>query len=366
MDMGRAAVGLLGACLAFGLPTLPAGAAASGRTLGFVLTNFAPAHDPGPNDCPMGPAQTPQQMYLATAKLDPAERQRLLRPENGRELIQRAIKGPNGEDLCRVPEAVLHPPLNIVEGEVANGLDLDGAIDGQAAPGTCAHRPFTSPAGEAGIDNQQYRAIGCIGFYRQGDYARLINSFMAGGEFTFVLELRGVDDLRNDDDVEVGLYNSRDPVFTDAAGKILPHASMRVAPDSKYRNEMRGRIVDGVLTTEPADIHLFFSQAAAPAEYEFKAARFRLTVAPDGTLRGLMGAYRSLDNIKKGGGTAGGAAVIGMDCPAYHAALRQLADGYPDPATGLCTALSVAHHVAAVPAFIVHETARSQSAEAGR
>lgn len=340
------------------LPAL-ATASGSGETLGFVLTDFAPAHNPGPGDCPKGAAQTPQQMYLATTKLPEAEKRRLLLPENGRELTRRAIRGPNDEDLCRSPNAVDHPPIHTVESKVAVGLDLDGAADGKATAGSCAHESFTSPSGEPGIDNQQYRAIGCIGFYRQGDYARLINSFMAGGEFTLVMEVRGIDDRRNDDDVEVGFYNSTDPVFTDAAGNVLPHASLRVTDDAKYRTILRGRIKDGVLTTEPAELRLGFSQAAAPAEYEFKAARLRLELGADGTAKGLLGAYRTLANIQAGGSNAGGASVIGMDCPGYHKALRLLADGMPDPQTGQCTAISVAHHVVGIPAFVVHRKAQS-------
>jgi hypothetical protein len=356
---------LVSAALAAWMPSTVR-SAESGRTLGFVLTDFAPAHNPGPGDCPQGPAQTPQQMYLATTSLPEDERRRLLLPENGRELTGRAIRGPKGEDLCRVPEAVTHPPIHTVESKIGVGLDLDGAADGQAPPGTCAHESFTSPAGERGIDNQQYRAIGCIGFYRQGDYARLINSFMTGGEFTILIEITGVDDLRNDDAVEIGIYNSKDPVFTDAAGKVLPHASLRIADGAKSPNVLHGHIKDGVLTTEPGEIRLGFSQAAAPAEYIFKAARFRLELDGESGLKGLMGGYRTLANIQGGGSSAGAGAVIGMDCPGYQAALRLLADGFPDPETGKCTAISVAHHVEGIPAFVIHPkpVATSRSADA--
>ena len=340
------------------------------RTLGFVLTDFGPALDPGgADDCPNGPAQTPQQMYLATAGLTAQEKQRLLRPENGRELLQLATKGPNGVDLCRAPETVTHLPLNIIEGKTAVGLDLDGAPDGGVSQGTCAHDQFVSPDGKHGIDNQFYRAIGCVRFYGQGDYARLVNSFMAGGEFTIVMELRGVDDLHNDRDVEVGIYNSSDPAFTDSNGHILPDSSLRVVVDAKYHNELRGRIVDGVLTTEPADIRLGFSQAAKPSEYYFRAARFRLELRKDGTIGGLMGAYRDVENIQAVFAThgAGAAAVTSLDCPGLHAALVRVADGYRDSRTGRCTAVSVAHHVEGIPAFVVHPSlpAAGPSARAG-
>jgi hypothetical protein len=42
------------------------------------------------------------------------------------------------------------------------------------------------------------------------------------------------------------------------------------------------------------------------------------------------------------------------DCPAIYRASKALADGYPDPQTGQCTALSTAMTLEALPAFIVH------------
>ena len=42
------------------------------------------------------------------------------------------------------------------------------------------------------------------------------------------------------------------------------------------------------------------------------------------------------------------------DCPAVIEASRRLADGYPDPKTGNCTALSTSMDFDAQPAFILH------------
>ena len=43
-----------------------------------------------------------------------------------------------------------------------------------------------------------------------------------------------------------------------------------------------------------------------------------------------------------------------FSCPALNVAARKLADGYPDPATGQCTALSSAFNIRAYAAFIQH------------
>ena len=45
------------------------------------------------------------------------------------------------------------------------------------------------------------------------------------------------------------------------------------------------------------------------------------------------------------------------NCPAIYAAAHEQADGYPDPKTGRCTALSSAFNFSVVSAFIVHPQA---------
>ena len=42
-------------------------------------------------------------------------------------------------------------------------------------------------------------------------------------------------------------------------------------------------------------------------------------------------------------------------CPALYTAAKELADGYPDPKTGDCTAISSAFKFDALPAFVLHE-----------
>jgi hypothetical protein len=46
--------------------------------------------------------------------------------------------------------------------------------------------------------------------------------------------------------------------------------------------------------------------------------------------------------------------------------MKKLADGYRDPKTGQCTALSTAYQIEAVPAFLIHPDNDAQTAEAPR
>jgi hypothetical protein len=127
----------------------------------------------------------------------------------------------------------------------------------------------------------------------------------------------------------------------------------------------KGKIVNGVVVTEPIDLRLNMEWAVggergASEEYDMRRARFRLELLPDGGLKGLMGAYQDIDNVYSLFRTvgAGVSAVAGVDCAAEYKALEAMADAYPDPETGQCRAVSLAYEVEGVPAFVLHPGTR--------
>jgi hypothetical protein len=59
------------------------------------------------------------------------------------------------------------------------------------------------------------------------------------------------------------------------------------------------------------------------------------------------------------------AEMIGYDCPTFAQAVKRYADGFKDPKTGQCTALSTAFNIEAIPAFVIHpEDAKKTAAAA--
>ena len=131
---------------------------AQAQTLGFVVTqwNTAMYETLFMDECPEGPAPGNYEIWESSVT-----------PEKRRSYPERLItqlrhvnyRGPNGEDVCAEPTSVQDPPLRIVEGKYAFGLNLDGNQDGAATPSTCAHGNFTGLNGEVGIDNQMYRLL---------------------------------------------------------------------------------------------------------------------------------------------------------------------------------------------------------------
>ncbi|HMP56219.1 MAG TPA: hypothetical protein PKD92_06585 [Novosphingobium sp.] len=344
-----------------GLPPVPAGG-----ELGFLVDRFTLPLIPGLEPCPDGLAPTVREAYVK--QLDPVERERLLRAENEEELTRRWkawTAGPGGANICTNPDMFPDRPLiPTVRHPLAWGMDLDG---GKTEDG-CAHEEFTDPRGQTGIDNQEYRVMGCWPTFRGtdgngGEVQQGYRQFFSSGEWTQVLIIRGIDSLVRDDDVTVIYANTPDRPVADSTGRFLAGASFTISDaPPRNRNVLKARIVNGVLETEPQDIVLTQTWGQGGArdirgnrtKFTFHKGRLRLTFNPDGTVSGMLGGYRPLFEIIQSPalGGSGSATVAGIDCASQLATLRKMADGIRDPQTGQCTAVSSAVQIGAIPAFV--------------
>ena len=226
-------------------------------------------------------------------------------------------------------------------GPTALGLNLDGKI---------GPNDFTSPTGEPGIDNQLYRALGCIKNYRGPDGAiQFFDDEMIGRDQynRLLIELTGVVDLANSPNVQVTVYRGRDPLLYDATGKkVVPGGSERIDVrwGAKFIQRLHGSISDGILTTDPADLVYPWAPFYLATDEYMHAARLRLKLTPT-TAEGLIGGYSDVETwylqMMKNWSTHH--QNYGQtSAPSLYRALRRLADAYPDPKTGANTAISSA------------------------
>ncbi len=226
-------------------------------------------------------------------------------------------------------------------GPTALGLNLDGKV---------GPHDFSSPGGEPGIDNQLYRALGCIKNYRGPEGAiQFFDDEMIGKDQynRILIELSGVENLANSPDVQVTLYRGRDPLLFDATGKkVVPGGSQRIDVrwGTRYIRRLHGSIKDGVLSTEPADIVYPWSPFYLATDEYMRAARLQLKLTPT-TAEGLIGGYTDVETwylqMMKSWSTHH--QNYGQtSAPSLYRAMRRLADAYPDPKTGANTAISSA------------------------
>ncbi len=264
-------------------------------------------------------------------------------------------------------------PFHEASGKFSYGLDLDGK-----------NKPtdFTSPDGRTGVDNQLFRAVGCILSYRDGSSQNLFekNYFQSMLFNRILFELTDVDSLVNDDDVTLTTYRGLDPLVWDAKGTFQADATQRI--DKKWSqdfiNTSKAKIVNGVLiTTKPSDFYwpTEFVHQEAPTDW-LRDAHFELKLTPD-TAEGLIGGYVDIETYYRSQNRRYGTHQISYGKTAsasLYKAIRRLADAYPDPATGKNTAISTALDVKAVQVRVIHpeekvaetgtDTRRAQTAEA--
>lgn len=185
-----------------------------------------------------------------------------------------------------------------------------------------------------------------------------------------MIELTGVDDLENDDEVTVTWYRGRDRLLTDATGqKVMPGGTQRV--DRRWGESLirrtTGRIEDGVLTTEPLDdLVVPWQNLSVPSIHTIRGARLQLSLREDGA-EGVLAGYADVDDyyfqLIRNDSThhLANGQISGI---ALYKALSRLADGYPDPETGRNTSISTSIDVKMAQVFVVDEPPAEAVAQA--
>ncbi len=314
--------------------------------IGYVFTDKFWAVYQTPNgevECPNGFNSGPREQFKMLFPQDDGQQYTLLETHLARE-AEVWFPGTGEEPY----------PYYDAQGDTAIGLDLDGQV---------SENDFISPQGDEGIDNQLYRAIGCIANYRgpDGTIYHFDNKYMQ--QFVnnrLMIELTGVESLENDDHVTVTTYRGLDGLLTDATGKaFMSGGTQRV--DTKwgqqYVQTFNGKIEDGILTTDTADLLIpWGGPFDGNAVQRVRDLRFQLKLTERGA-EGLMAGYAPVEywikHLNKTWSTHHQS--YGQESsPSLYRALRRLADAYPDPETGENTAISGAMDVRLTQVFILH------------
>lgn len=352
---------------------------------GFVVTQFAYAlgKDAGETGaCPNGMSKNVAEIFQETP-----EGQR--RPgESDGDYGDRIDAGgkaisstADGKNFCFHPQlAPLDPHARAMESlsVPAGGIDLDGKD--ARTPARLAD--FTGLDGAKGVDNQFFRVVGCSRSFQSDGSSNGFQTEMYTGSWGILVRLRDVDDLRNDDHVEVGVFANADPIQLSPTREALEYATYALDQDPAYRGETTGRLVNGVLVTEPFDMQVHNVVNGMILKRPLKAARIRASLSKDGTLKGYIAGYTPVEAMydlqfgyrngmgsdgkpspmgRRLGSANGAARVLGHTCQGVYQALNRFADGHPDPKTGKFTSISTQYRFEAKPAFTVDVDTQSQN-----
>ena len=247
------------------------------------------------------------------------------------------------------------------------GFDLDARTSSAEAPGEseCAHDDFMSPTGEPGIDYNFLKIIFTeevgedgeflFGGFREGQIVDgVINGAVKNGSMTMLIDIQGVDDPLNDDEVTVQIFGSEDSPMKGTDDEVLPHATLSVHPDSSYHTgEVTGSIVDGVLTAGPLDLIFPIEIQIVSDEFIVHDSWVRITFDED-RMEGILGGFWDVNNIRDiiGKPTTDNGNAANFNIEQFEAAMLEFADGDFDPAKGICTSFTTMFRFRGVQAFI--------------
>jgi len=338
---------LLGAltftALTSGGSALAADALRDGR-IGYVMTErrWAVYETPdGKAECPQGFNSGPREQFdelFPKGKVYTEMESRLMR--EGRTFHLKNSKDPF--------------PFYEAQGPRSYGVDLDG----KTGP-----NDYQGPEGEPGIDNQLYRAIGCIAAYRMGGVVSFFDTDdMYGNAYNrWLIELTGVDDMVNDDEVTVTTYRGLNELHRDGTGAAFaPGSTQQIDArwGKSFVSQLKGKIVNGVLTTEPIDLLKWPNSQPGvfSGYYVMRGSRLQLDLT-DRAARGLLAGYVDVESFSHQLNTNWAThhqSYGQLSAASLHRALRRLADGYADAKTGVNTAISSAVQLSFVQAYLVH------------
>ncbi|MEO1077963.1 MAG: hypothetical protein AAFY29_00300 [Pseudomonadota bacterium] len=342
----------------FGIAAFATAEPLDGGRIGYVLTerHWALYQTDGAEDeCPQGFNIGPREQYDA---LYP-EKEGELRTEADTRLVREGRRF--HLELSEEPF-----PFHDAQGTYAYGVNLDGET------GT---EDYLSPDGEEGIDNQLQRALGCIPIYRgpDGAFYHFSNLFMYGNAYNrWMIEITGVDDLRNDADVTVNFYRGIDDLMTDASGMgFVPGGTQRVDArwGKSFEQQVRGKIVDGTLTTDPTDRTKFpWSFPGIGGGFHiFRDFQLKLELTPD-TAEGQLAGYVDVEQYNhrlNRNWTTHHQSYGALSAASLYRAMKRLADGYPDPESGANTAISSAVNITMHRVYILHQRETQVAASPG-
>lgn len=210
--------------------TLPA-APLSGASKAFVISWFAAVADSRDDQCPRMNSKPSQEDYYALMPKERAAAQRaFLADKGGANTTFLPYRGPDEMNATLLPGIVADPGHAEPHADVVQGFDLDGDDgSGPTPPHIRKHKNFVSPDGRTGVDNQLFTVEGCVeGFRRKGFLPMIFNESRQSGRPTALIEISGIDDERNDDDVAVTIFYSTDDFRRSPTKVVLPDYTYRV------------------------------------------------------------------------------------------------------------------------------------------
>ena len=234
----------------------------------------------------------------------------------------------------------------------SRGFDLDGLISDGSDPQGCFQADVQSPDGEPGIDSAFSALMPTLDQTEAQGLEELMQDIINAGDALFALELRGVNDRRDDRCVWARMLQVAGPPMLGTDGLPEPGQTYDPDPDAPIIELGQVEIAGGSLTAGPFDWAVPLDILGTHLDLLLADSRIRYTLAvsdDQGGGQGYIGggqdvAY-TLDVITSSKSAVG---------EVINPIIASLADLQPD-AAGACTRLSAVMEFSATTGFFFEE-----------
>ncbi len=315
-----------------------------GESRTYLFTWIEVAGGDTDNDCPELNVEPSADDYFALWPAGEVAQGRKELAEKGGLATLRAdisLRGPQGINVCALPGVVADPGHALVSSQA---LVSNGASEAVAS------------TADIGIPNQVYKVEGCVpGFRHGGNIPKVTNEMMRNGSVTLLLNISGIQDAKNDDEVLVSLLFSKDLMVKTANGAdVQPDYTFRLSDNpefTQFATQMKGRIENGEVITEVLDSMVF--QDGGQNAFRLHEARMRVQLLADNKIKAVIGGYEDWRaRLNNWGRNRILESTMRFQCPALYHAYKREADGLPDPVTGEFNGISINYVIDGVRAFI--------------
>ena len=242
--------------------------------------------------------------------------------------------------------------LNFARAEkgVVPGFNIDGKVSKNGDLDSCEKGDFVAPWGTEGVDNQFAKLVPLIEASGLGAAEGLLATVIKDGGLLIVVQIDGVDDRLNDDDVTLTIRLGSGTPLLGTDGLVLSGQTFGLHPDSP-ETSAPAKIVDGVVITEPFETTLPIVVFGVGYKLAMKRAQVRARITEDGGLvEGVLGGGVPVESIyeiakKAENGQKGLEELI-------SAVVGSAGDMKKDPETGQCMEVSAGLTFTAVSAFL--------------
>jgi hypothetical protein len=177
------------------------------------------------------------------------------------------------------------------------GFNLDGLDTEEGDEDSCRQGDFIDPEGRTGIDNQ-FADLWRIVQPLVGEATEaLIQGAVNEGRIIAVIELSGVDDLTNDENVTLDMFRGRIAPDIGNEGLIAPDQTVYVDREFPIVTVNNAAIVDGVVYARPDSIYLPVDILDSYFVIEMERAQLRFTINEEGHFSGHFGGVVNLSSV---------------------------------------------------------------------